>query len=206
MKTTILCDLMTKYGSDKSNKHRHTYSEFYYNLFVSLKEETINLFELGLGTNNTDVPSNMGASGRPGASLYGWEEFFPNANVYGADVDSRILFNYNRIQTFYCDQTNPDSINTLWSNDILKDVVFDILIEDGLHQFDANLTFLKNSIHKVKKGGYYITEDLHTGAAFENFQAITEDLKKEFNLEEISVINLPLASNPWDNNVLYIKR
>ena len=101
------------------------------------------MFELGLGTNNVNVTSNMGTNGRPGASLYGWSEFFPNSKIFGADIDKGILFNTDRIKTFYCDQTNPD-----------------IIIEDGLHTYEANVCFLENSIHKLKVNGYYIVEDI----------------------------------------------
>ena len=72
------------------------------------KNNNLNIFELGLGTNNTDVAYNMGPSGRPGASLKSWKEFLPNSMIYGADIDKIVLFNEDRIKTFYCDQTNPD--------------------------------------------------------------------------------------------------
>ena len=38
--------------------------------------------------------------------------------------------------------------------------MFDIIIEDGLHTFEANKCFFENSIHKVKRGGIYIIEDI----------------------------------------------
>ena len=31
----------------------------------------------------------------------------------------------------------------MWNNEYLKDVKFDIIIEDGLHTFNANVFFLK---------------------------------------------------------------
>ena len=35
---------------------------------------------------------NMTASGKPGASLRVWRDYFNNAQVIGADIDKRILF------------------------------------------------------------------------------------------------------------------
>ena len=55
----------------------------------------------------------MGKEGRPGASLYGWCEFFPNSHIFGADIDDDVLFNTKKIKTFYCDQTNPESIKKM---------------------------------------------------------------------------------------------
>lgn len=140
---TSLCNIMTKYGSDKGSYHNYT--TIYYDFFANISHLSLNIFEMGLGTNYTDVPSSMGPGGKPGASLYGWEEFFPNSNIYGADIDRRIIFNKNRIKTYFCDQTNIQSINDLWNNNDLINLEFDLILDDGLHEFNANLTFFENS-------------------------------------------------------------
>lgn len=158
-KKTELCEIMTRYGSDKGNHVHHNYTTLYYELFSSLRNKPIRLFELGIGTNNIFIPSNMGADGRPGASLRAWEEFFPHAQIYGADVDRNIMFSTSRIETFFCDQTSPSSIKLLWAHEELAKR-FDIIIEDGLHEFNANVIFFENSIHKLKDDGYYIIEDI----------------------------------------------
>jgi len=113
--------------------------------------QPLRIFELGIGTNNVNLPSNMGANGRPGASLYGWREFFPNSKIYGADIDRDILFQTDQIHTFYCDQTNEHSITSMWSNEPELSENFDFIIEDGLHEFHANVCFFEKSIHKLKK-------------------------------------------------------
>jgi hypothetical protein len=202
---TLLCEVMTKYGSDKGNG-LHNYTVFYYELFTHLKNEKLNIFELGLGTNNVNVPSNMGANGSPGASLRGWKEFFSNSNIYGADIDKNILFNEERITTFYCNQKDSESIKNMWNNEILKDITFDIIIEDGLHEFGANLIFLTNSLHKINVGGYYICEDLlpKTIHLFENK---IPDLNKNFLNFEFKIVKLDNPNNKFnDNNLLVVKR
>jgi len=159
MKT--LSQIMEDFGSDKST--RHTYTDIYEKYFLPLKDKNIFLFELGLGTNNTDVPSNMGSEGKPGASLKGWKEFFPNSEIYGADIDKRILFFEDRIKTFYVDQNSISDIEVLWNNIDLKSIQFDIMIDDGVHQPDPTFIFLKYSIQKLKSGGLYFIEDINTG-------------------------------------------
>ena len=47
----------------------------------------------------------------------------------------------------------------MWQ-DINKDS-FDLIIDDGLHTFDASVTFFDNSFSKLKKTGVYIIEDVH---------------------------------------------
>ena len=96
---TDLCNLFNKYGSDKANQH--TYSKYYYNIFKDIRNNNIRLFEVGIGTNNPDLPSSMGINGKPGASLYAWRDFFPNGNIFSADIDKDILFTDDRIKTFY---------------------------------------------------------------------------------------------------------
>lgn len=201
---TELCKIMTEFGSDKGRGH-HNYTIFYDKLFNQLRKEELLVFELGLGTNNVDVPSNMGIEGIPGASLRGWKKYFENSLIYGADIDERILFDEDRIKTFVCDQTNPDSIKKLWDNDILKNKEFDIIIEDGLHEFNANLIFLENSIHKLKNGGIYICEDL-TNSTVSKFESILNKLREKFKDCAFSIERLPHEFNVNDNNLLVIKK
>jgi hypothetical protein len=202
---TKLCEIMTKHGSDKGIGV-HNYTLMYYEMFKDLQNKKLNIFELGLGTNNTDVPSNMGKFGKPGASLRGWREFFTNSNVFGADVDKRILFNEERIKTFYCNQKDVLEIERMWNNPTLKDILFDIIIEDGLHEFDANLIFLENSLHKINEGGIYICEDLKIETV-ELFKKEILSLKKKYPNFDFEVVILENINNKYnDNNLLLVKK
>jgi hypothetical protein len=164
---TLMCEILKNNNSDKSTYHNYT--TFYDCLFSKFVGKNINFFELGLGTNNLDVPSSMGKNGTPGASLYAFREYFKDANICGADIDRRILFNDENIVTFYVDQTNPEEIKELWDN--FEDTQFDIIIDDGLHDYSANITFFENSIDMLKTGGIYIIEDIleHQKQDFENY-------------------------------------
>jgi hypothetical protein len=154
---TDLCRLMAGHGSDKGIGW-HTYTPFYQALFLGRRDTVSALFELGLGTNNEDIPSNMGTHGKPGASLRGWRDYFPNAHIYGADVDQRILFSEDRIETFYVDQCEPSTFDALWAR--LPGLELDFFLDDGLHTIEAARITLAHSIDKVKSGGYYIIEDV----------------------------------------------
>lgn len=200
---TELCHIMTKYGSDKGNHTHHNYTTLYHDLFSGMRDSEIRLFELGIGTNNIMIPSNMGINGKPGASLYAWSEYFPKAKIYGADIDKDILFQTPNIETYYCNQTDPSSIKTLWAQNSLQEN-FDIIIEDGLHEFHANVTFFENSIHKLKLGGYYIIEDVIINDLQRYYQKIREWMLKypyfKFNI----VTSLPPSNNNSDNCVIVI--
>ena len=204
--TTELCEIMERHGSDKSCKptwvdyEGHNYTRFYSKLFNNLRTKDINFFELGLGTNNINIPCNMGRLGTPGASIRAWKEYFPNANIYGADIDKTILFNEDRIKTFYCDQTNPIEIQKMWKN---INNNFDIIIDDGLHEFNANLNFLKNSLDKLNDGGYYIIEDVVNGE-LDFWKKEIKKLHNEFPSFEFKIVKLKWTHD--DNNLIVIKK
>lgn len=199
---TDLCRIMSKHGSDKGNQTDwHNYTTLYNCLFDDkFRQEATHIFEIGLGTNDVSIDSNMGVFGKPGASVYGWSEIFPNAKIYGADIDKKILFNTDRISTFYCDQTNPDSIKYMWENPELKNVEFDVIIDDALHKFKANECFLNNSFHKLKKGGYFIIEDIHNN----DINSILDLLYGQYVVAEL--IRIPHSRNIYDNTLLIIQK
>ena len=203
---TPLCEIMGRNKSDKGSSNIknswHNYTTFYYSIFKNLKNEPLRIFELGLGTNNTNLPSNMGRDGRPGASLYGWSEFFTNSFIYGADIDKDILFNTEKIKTFYCDQTKPDIIKQMWNdnNDLTDN--FDIIVEDGLHTFDANVCFFENSIHKLNKNGYYIIEDI-TNKNIPLFNNKINEWKTLYTYLTFTLLKIP-SNNTNDNNLIVI--
>ena len=149
-----LSDLFNKYGSDKSSKHDY---HFFYAYFLRDKKEIKNIVEIGLGTNNVDVVSNMGINGKPGASLRAFKDFCPNANIYGGDIDERILFNEDRISTFFVNQTCQKSLNE-FKKKLPNEI--DLFIDDGLHSPHANINTLAIAITLIKKGGWILIEDI----------------------------------------------
>ena len=194
---TELCQIMTFFGSDKG-RGWHNYTTFYNFIFKDLQEKVQNVFELGLGTNNPKILSNMGGGGSPCGSLKGWREYFKNANVYGADIDRDILIQNHRIKTYYCDQTSPESIDDLKRN---FDFKFDIVIEDGLHKFEANKIFFENFISHVKDGGFFIIEDIGNDH-IEEFQAYIELNRSKYRYMEL--VKIPNKDNIWDNNLVIV--
>ena len=102
-----LTELMNFYGSDKGRGKIHNFSDYYSSIFYFKKNQIKNLLEVGLGTNNINLASNMGADGKPLASLRAWQDYFKNADIYGADIDKTILKNEGRIKTFFFVKPKP---------------------------------------------------------------------------------------------------
>ena len=198
---TLLCKIM---DVNKSDKGYLKYTTFYYDIFNDIRKCPLRIFELGIGTNNVNIASNMGKNGRPGASLYGWSDFFYNSKIYGADIDTNILFNNKKIKTFFCDQTNPTIIHDMWNNPELKDG-FDIIIDDGLHQFNANVCFFENSIHKLNPNGYYIIEDIKSYEIFLFDRAIRKWKRKYPNMS-FTMLRMPSTTGIKDAVLVCIQR
>jgi SAM-dependent methyltransferase len=151
--------LFVKYKSDKSTNHEY---HLLYGKLLSKTKDIQNILEIGIGTNNTENVSHMGKKGTPGASLRAFADFCPNSKVFGADFDKKILFNEKRIETYYVDQTNNDSLDRLCRS--LKEKKFDLIIDDGLHSPDANINTLRFATKLIKKGGSIVIEDINPKA------------------------------------------
>jgi len=149
-----LKSLFNEYGSDKSQRHDYHHV---YGRILSKPDQVRTILEIGLGTNNTDVVSNMGESGKPGASLRAFRDFAPQAKIFGADIDSRILFEEDRIRTYWVDQTDLSSFTQL-DQHVPNEA--DLIIDDGLHSPNANIAVIRFALEKIKVGGWIVVEDI----------------------------------------------
>ena len=150
----VLKSLFDKFGSDKSTGHNY---HRLYGEILKHKDDISHVLEIGLGTNNLDVVSNMGTQGMPGASLRAFREYLPNATIFGADIDKRILFQDSRIHTYFVNQTDLTSLESLGKN--IPDSM-DLIIDDGLHSPNANVAVLAFGLKKLKNRGWLVIEDI----------------------------------------------
>ncbi|MGC4106971.1 MAG: hypothetical protein QM753_11575 [Thermomicrobiales bacterium] len=155
------------------------------------------MLEIGIGTNHLDVPSTMGVTGVPGASLRAWRELLPLAAIVGADVDERILFQDHRIETYAVDQTRPETIDALMVT--LGEQKLDLLVDDGLHTFEANLNVFRHAYPKIRKGGLFIVEDVQKSDVprWENLLGRSGHLA--------AIIRPPHATNMNDNCIVVVE-
>ena len=150
-----LSESLRNHGSDKSTKHN--YHILYAQILDAINKDAPRMLEIRMGTNNTDVPSNMGVAGSPGGSLRAWREVIADAQIFGADVDRRILFEEERIKTFFVDQTDPNTITELFRT---IGVGLDLVIDDGLHSPHANLNTVIAALEWLPDGGWVVVEDI----------------------------------------------
>ena len=154
----LLKQYFDEYGSDKSRTHNY---HLIYGALMPAPSKVQSLLEIGLGTNNTDIVSSMGEAGKPGASLRAFRKYLPNAKIYGADIDRRVLFEEDRIKTHFVDQTRLSTFDEL--SKLIQEPL-DFIIDDGLHSPNANLTVLIFSVSNLKVGGWLVIEDIKQSA------------------------------------------
>lgn len=156
-----LAELILKYGSDKNLSE---YTQIYEPVFRDIREKVNTILEVGIGTLQPEIPSSFIGNPahfpyyKPGGSLRAWRDYFYNAQVYGMDVAEDCRFEEERIKTFIASSTDPQLCDNM-----LNDLQFDIIIDDGLHTGLGQLQTMRNLFHRVKEGGYYVIEDCGGG-------------------------------------------
>ena len=153
---TTLCQLAEKHLTDKGPRF-HAYTKHYYEAITKYIDPAAvkKLGEIGIGTFN--CMCHVSDEYTPGASLRMWEEFFPEASIYGFDIDESTLFQKGRITCKKMDQGSEESVNEVlqaWGPE------FDILVDDGSHILKHQLLTKTVGSKYVKPGGLLIIEDI----------------------------------------------
>jgi hypothetical protein len=141
----------------------------------------------------------LGDNYQPRGSLRVWKNFFKNANIYGADIDKNILFQEDRIKTYYVDQGNIDSIKLLWQS--INEEDFDIIIDDGCHRYEETIVFFENSIDRLRVGGLYIIEDILPSQR-KKFLKYFSSIKLSYKFINFS----RPKTNPDNNSLIFIMK
>lgn len=168
---TTLCKIMADHGSDKSplwegSRKPHSYTKRYHELFSGIRESVTSVLEVGV---------------YQGASLRGWREYFPNAQIVGVDNRESRLYQSDRIESFLADQTSGASLQ-----DALGEKTFDIIIDDGIHNWKKNLRTLRSLRKKLRNPGVYIIEDVKKDQAKSLYDSIAYD-KESLGFSTISI-------------------
>lgn len=167
-----LTQIGLKYSTDKAVDHKFT--DWYETKVKHLRHQHINVLEVGVFF---------------AQSLRMWQEYFQQAMIYGIDIDDKRHFTQDRIIIEQGDQTDVPFIQTVFG-----DTQFDIIIDDGGHTMFQQQTTLVNIFDRLKSGGIYILEDLHTSLVEQNKQATTLKLLQDVIDDKISFESYYVAS------------
>ena len=140
-----LDELGHHYQTDKASG-RHSYLGTYDAVLSSRRDTARAVLEIGVKT---------------GASLRMWRDYFSRAEIVGIDRNS------------ICKQQAGDRISIEIGNQndfefldrISAARVFDVIVDDGSHQWSHQIGSFQHLWPKLSQGGVYIVEDLHTSLA-----------------------------------------
>lgn len=196
---TELCKIFYKYKSDKCLKIKHSYSPEYYKYLSPYRETFTNILEIGIGNDKLMKPI-CGKDYILGASLKSWEEFFPNAKIYGLDILRDVLFSENRVSCFYTDQSNENELNKtigeIRNVNNNSNLLFDLIIDDGSHIVDHMLLTFKTLSKYLKVDGLYIIEDI-----------LRKDLDifTDIKLTDFEILKIHMGKSNDDDFIIYKK-
>jgi hypothetical protein len=187
MEPTELCKIGAKYKTDKTPSVGHGYTPFYHSLLAGKRVKRV--LEIGIGggpVSMSHIPDYT-----IGASLFMWEEFFPEAEIFALEINSDTLVNTGRIKSYVCDQSDEKS---------LRDAItkigpgFDLIIDDGSHNPKHQILTANILVPMLNPGGLYIIEDVSDPSIVSCINFPCE--VKEFN---------PEAFECHDDRVIVIK-
>ena len=142
----------------------HGYSKFYQDIFYPIKNEVLNIIEIGSFYGNAS------------AALF---FYFKKSKIYGADINPD-MFRYkgNRVESLY---VNSSSLSSIKNELINKKIKFDIIIEDASHMLKDQIISLFYLFPTLNKGGYFIIEEL-------DFPETREDMRVNHHAPDLKTI------------------
>ena len=118
------------------------YGDIYDKHFASFRDQPINILEIGV---------------LRGGSMRMWEKYFPNANIFGIDIDKDCLqYQSDRTKIFIGDQSDVSFLRNVKA----KIPRVDILIDDGSHRAKDQKATFEEMYYHVRKPGVYLIEDI----------------------------------------------
>lgn len=131
----VLSELARLNGTDK---FEHGYCP-YYEHHLPPRESEFSLLEIGV---------------QSGGSLRMWRDFFPNAKIFGVDIDPHAMVEEDRIQTFCGDATSKDFLDGLEISNL------QVIIDDASHRASDIVKTFELLWDRLPSGGLYVIEDL----------------------------------------------
>jgi len=178
LKNFNLDDAGYTYGTDKNTIHDYI-NGFYESGLLPYKEKSLDILEIGIYF---------------GASLKLWREYFPNAKIYGADIQNRVLPQYkniNNVEYIFGDAYSQEFLN--------NELKFDVIIDDGPHTLQSQRDFIRKYHSKLKKDSIMIIEDI---ADIMYIPILKDEVPDGFTCE---VIDLRKNKNRYDDLMLIIR-
>ena len=197
---TTLCNICSRTGTDKSpftinNGHRHPYTTPYSLFFEPLKNKPIKFAEIGIFR---------------GASILAWRIFFSRARIYGFDVDMEAMkyvrdLNLPGVYLDQMDATKTDSMESVFQRHMADGELFDVIIDDALHEVGQQAVTIRTCMNKLKQGGLLIIEDVFRNQDHADYLKVMEEVKDLISFSTFILCeHVDRYSPGWDNDKMLV--
>ena len=189
--------LFQLYGSDKGNFFEagntkgHGYSDFYVSRLNNLKDNKINILEIG---------------SYAGSSAAAFVKYFSKANIFCLDINiSNFKYKSDKIHVYGIDIKNfskvKKTLNKIFQENHINN--FDIIIDDGSHNLKDILLSLNFFFKYLKNNGTFIIEDFKHPNYYKYNRNIDHILVDEF-LENIGNKKISNSSIFTEEDQIYL--
>lgn len=166
-----LTEIANRLGSDKGTTTYcgHGYTRIYQRILSPVRSAPLRVAEIGLMhvLTQAEYAGRHEQKGCP--SLDMWEEYLPQANIYGFDFVDFTMLSKERVSIFKGDQSKRDDLEAF----ARQHGPFDLIIDDGSHASHHQQITLGVLFPHLAAGGVYIVEDLHFQPADLELSGIT---------------------------------
>ncbi|MGF1640956.1 MAG: hypothetical protein ACFCUO_08405 [Rhodospirillales bacterium] len=161
-----LTEIANFHGTDKGTTGPseewggNNYADIYEAYFAHCRNAPLTFLEIGLGVTGESFKSliDHGRNTGGGGSMKMWYDYFPNARIFGIDINPAGHLDNDRVRTFVADQGNVDQLAEFIT--VAGVDAFDFIVEDGTHRPDHQQISLGFFFRYVRPGGIYFIEDL----------------------------------------------
>lgn len=143
----------------------HSYLPVYERLLAARRDEPLTIVEVGV---------------LEGGSLALWARLFPNAWVFGIDIDTskvKMAPGFGLIE--------QDSRDAAAARAMFPVPEIDVFIDDGDHAIESQLATLAAFRHAMKPGGLYFVEDIYPFEGHERLAAAAGRSTELFDLRSV---------------------
>jgi hypothetical protein len=168
-------------GTDKNTVHG--FVEFFYEKeFEKYKNKSTSLLEIGVHI---------------GGSLYLWGRYFEQGSILGLDIEDKVRDKWKVLpNTSYL-------IKNAYDSDVVNSLPnFDIIIDDGPHTLESQVSFIKQYLPKLNDGGVLVIEDVQDPSYLE---ILKQNTPEEYH-SKVEMLDLRFARNRYDDLLFVIRK
>ncbi|RJF82131.1 class I SAM-dependent methyltransferase [Azospirillum cavernae] len=169
----------------KASKSSHDYLRRYEAHLGSKRNSIQRVLEIGLRAPHQE---------KTGASIHMWRDYFPNATIYGCDINPDCLdLMSERVVVEIFNSADPSAARRFVEQ---HGGDFDLIIDDGSHWYKDQINTFLNFFPLLKNGGLYVVEDMISGDGPHRYLAT--NAFKEL-VDAINVLPPTVSTGHWHN-------